>query len=180
MGFITQNKLTMCKFRHQRPFKNTHFPFPFRCMSRSFIPQCVYVLLCVVSVSARVGELRLSECNEHCARPADRTALACLLATRPGACGRLLPFSVRAPVIPPGWSEGTFMCDAYLRARLLLYLFFSSSLASPSALLRQCCWGVNARERPCCRCASVQIPVHSLPNGNGSLKHGRLERVESQ
>lgn len=38
----------------------------------------------------------------------------------------------------------------------------------------------NVQERPCCQEALVQIAVHSPPNGNGSLKQERLERVESQ
>lgn len=39
--------------------------------------------------------------------------------------------------------------------------------------------GCDVREQPCCRKALVQIPVHSQPNGRGSLIEGKLERVES-
>lgn len=100
----------------------------------------------------------------------------------PSACGRLLPFRQGPWFLPVGvrWLS-CVMCiwelsssSPSLSLSVSLSLLPSPSRPPPLVLL-----GCNIQERPCCRKASVQIPVHSPPNGNGSLKQGRLERAES-
>jgi len=93
----------------------------------------------------------------------------------PGACGRLLPFR-QGPWFLPVGVRGL---SCVMRIWEPFSSSFSFSFAPP--LLRRCCWGVTCGSgRPRCPNALVQIPVHSPPKGNGSLKPGRLERVESQ
>ena len=62
------------------------------------------------------------------------------------------------------------MCYVYLCVSLPSSSSFSPSTAGAV--------GYNVQERPGCQKALVQILVHP-PNGNGSLKQGRLKREES-
>lgn len=133
--------------------------FTFSCM----LSVCLYVS--VSSIWANTPAIRSSR------RPYSASQSP---SNSPSACGRLLPFRQGPWFLPVGvrWLS-CVMCIREPSSSL--FFFASSSRPSPLVLL-----GCNVRERPCCRKALVQIPVHSPPNGNGSLKQGRLERVESQ
>lgn len=112
--------------------------------------------------------------HQPSAHPVDHTVLPSLLATRlVPAAGCYL--SVRAPWFLPVGVRWLSCVMCIQEPSSSWFSFASPSRPSPPVLL-----GCNVRERPCCRKALVQIPVHSPPNGNGSLKQGRLERVESQ
>lgn len=88
----------------------------------------------------------------------------------PSACGWLLPFRQGPWFLPVGvrWLS----CVMCIREPSSSSFSFAASVAGAV--------GCNVQERPCCRKASVQIPVYAPPNGSSSLKRGRLERVESQ
>lgn len=89
----------------------------------------------------------------------------------PSACGRLLPFLHGPWFLPVGvrWLSCVMCIQEPTSSSSLSFAPFSAGAVE-----------YTVQERPCCREALVQIPVHSPPNGNGSLKQERLERVESQ
>lgn len=134
---------------------------------------CLHLAVCCqrVCTCQWAPSERIHQPSTH---PIDHAVLPCLLATRlVPAAGCYL--SVRARDFSRlEWGDFHVWCVFESPPPPPLSLCSLPSL-SPLVLL-----GCNVQERPCCRKALVQIPVHSPPNGNGSLKQGRLERVESQ